>query len=183
MSRTFDHDLYIFSQARRVSSPSVRSSSSCDTSVASSRQPGRQASPRLKGHVVFLTDIEQAVKMLIEWVLLSGHFHPCKDNGTAAGRRCWSGVSFLKRSAVFLLIPTWIVRKSTPSFAHFRDLQPFFRCDFTQWLVINHSVIDRHGSDDGRALGCQLAAELRVSPNELKSMIDSAPMATASLTF
>ncbi len=23
--------------------------------------------------------------MLIEWVLLSGHFHPCKDNGTAAG--------------------------------------------------------------------------------------------------
>ena len=36
-----------FSQARRVSSPSVTSSSICEMSVASSMHPGRQASPRL----------------------------------------------------------------------------------------------------------------------------------------
>ena len=33
------------------------------------------------------------------------------------GHRILIDYGFLKRSAVFLLIPTWIVRKSTPSFA------------------------------------------------------------------
>ena len=100
--------------------------------------------------------------MLIEWVLLSGHFHPCKDNGTAAGDDVGQAFHFFEALGGVFIDSYMDSQKINAVFCvHFRDLQPFFRCDFTQWLVvINHSVIDRHGSDDGRALGCQLAAEL-----------------------
>ena len=34
--------------------------------------------------------------MLVVWIFLSGHLHPCKDNGTASGYNVHKAFIFLK---------------------------------------------------------------------------------------
>ena len=100
--------------------------------------------------------------MLIERVLLSGHFHPCKDDGTTAGDDVGQAFHFFEALGGVFIDSYMDSQEINAVFCvHFRDLQPFFGRDFAQRLVvIDHGIVDRHGSDDGRALGCQLAAEL-----------------------
>ena len=35
--------------------------------------------------IIFLADIQDLIKMLIIWIFLSSHFHPCENNGSASG--------------------------------------------------------------------------------------------------
>ena len=106
-----------FSQALLVSSPNVTSSSIWETSVASSKHPGRQASPKLMVTSYFwqISRISSKCSQYgFSFPVISIHakiMEPPLD--TMFIRRLF----FLKRWAVARLIPMWMVIKSTPSCA------------------------------------------------------------------
>ena len=99
--------------------------------------------------------------MLIEWVLFSGHAHPCKDKTSATaynvhftfmffdlfdGFSCDSTVKCDEVHAI-LSMKTDNINKILCSKS----------CQVS--LIMNNTVIDRYSSDHSRALVCQLLTE------------------------
>ena len=161
MSRTFYHNLYIvipctlgqFSEADEFFNLAHISSVS-KTSRTTGITKGN-------GNIIFFADVEDFIVMLIEWVLFSGHAHPCKDKTSATaydvhftfmlfdlfdGFSCDSTVKSDKVNAI-LCVKTDNINKILCSKS----------CQVS--LIMNDTVIDRYSSNHNRALMCQFLTE------------------------
>ena len=112
-------------------------------------------------NVIFLTDIENFIIMLIERIFLSGHFHPGEHDRSTAGNDIHKTFVLLKAGSSSTIHSAVNGHKVHTVFCvHAHDVQPFFRSDLAEgFMIINDSVVNRHSSDHSRTGFCQFAAE------------------------
>ena len=161
MSRSFYHNLYImipctfgqFSEADKFFNLAY---------ICCISKTSRTAGiTKRNSYIIFFADVENFIVMLIEWVLFSGHAHPCKDKTSATaynvhftfmffdlfdGFSCDSTVKCDEVHAI-LSMKTDNINKILCSKS----------CQVS--LIMNNTVIDRYSSDHSRALVCQLLTE------------------------
>ena len=122
---------------------------------------GAAGIPKAHGDIIFPTDIQNFIVMLIKRVFVACHFHPCKHDGAAAGNNIHQTLILLKACRCCTIHAAMDGHEIYAVLCvHPHDIQPFLCCDLCQRLMIIHNgIINRHGANHGRAIGCQLAAE------------------------
>ena len=99
--------------------------------------------------------------MLIERVLFSGHFHPCKHDGTTSGNNIHETFILFKTCCGCTIHTTVNGHEINTIFCmHTHNINPFFRGDFTKSLVIiYHCIINRNSTDHCRTFCGKFTAE------------------------
>ena len=162
MAGTLDHDLHVFFP-RALGQLAERDEFFNLRSVGRVLQAaGAACIAETERHVIFTANVENFVKILEERVLLAGHFHPCKNDGAAAGNDVHqTAVAFKLLRRLFIDAAVDGHEVYTVLRMHAHNVNPLARSDFAERLVVvNDRVIDRHGADHRRTLVRQLAAEL-----------------------
>ena len=161
MSRPLNHNLYIL-----FPGPSCQLSQRNQLlhlgNIGGILQTSRTACiSQTQGYVILSADIENSLIVLVERILLSRHFHPCKNDRTA-GNNVGQTLCILKTLCRIPVDSHMDGHKiHTVLSMHFHNLNPFLGGNFFQRLmIINHCIINRNGSNHGRTLCCQLSAEL-----------------------
>ena len=99
--------------------------------------------------------------MLIERVLFSCHFHPCKHDGTASGNDIHETFILFETSSSGT-VHTAVDRHEihTVFCVHTYNINPLFGSDLAKcFVIIYNCIIDRNSTDHCRTFGCKFAAE------------------------
>ena len=117
-------------------------------------------------HIVFLADLQDLVIVLIERIFISRHAHPGKDKTSAAADDIHLSLvpaDLFDGLAGDAAVQCHEIHAVLRVEANYVD--EILRCQCRQVsLIVDHAVVDRHGSDhDGTFVGQLLAEGLRIS--------------------
>ena len=157
----FNHDLYILRPCALCQLAKSNQLLNLRRIGCIRKAAGAASIPKAHGDIIFPTDIQNIIIMLIEGVFVSCHFHPCKHDGAAAGNNIHQTLILLKACRCCTIHAAMDGHKIYAVLCvHPHDIQPFLCCNLRQRLMIIHNgIINRHGADHGRAICRQLAAK------------------------
>ena len=113
------------------------------------------------GHIIFPTDIQNFIVILVKRILLSGHTHPCKYKGTATGDNIHLSFMFSNLLNGFSCNPA-VKRYEIHSVLRMKsyNINEVFCCQSCKVsLIMNDTVVYGHSTNHCRAFFHKLAAE------------------------